>query len=79
MAVEHIRKRVTKNELISRMLSIIRLKKDYGFKKNFKKFVQSLAEDARLINRQNSVTLVNTKEVFGVHVECAMPCGLPPQ
>ena len=24
-------------------------------------------------------SLVNTKEVFGVHAECVVPCGVPPQ
>ena len=28
---------------------------------------------------ERSVSLVNTKEVFGDHVESLVPCGVPPQ
>ena len=55
LAVEHILKRVSHIDLKNRMLCTIKLNKDKGFKKNFKNFTKGLAQEARFIDRINSV------------------------
>ena len=55
LAVEHILKRISHSDLTNRMLSTIKLNKDKGFKKNYKKFIKELAHEARFIDRINSM------------------------
>lgn len=69
IAVEHLLKRVSHQDLKNRMLSTLKLNRDKAFKKNFKKFVKELAKEARLIDRINSVkrfqaTLSDSDEDF---------------
>ena len=57
LAVEHILKRLSHSHLKNCMLSTIKLNRDKGFKKNFKNFINELAQEASFIDRINSVKI----------------------
>lgn len=54
LAVEHVLKRVSHEQLRNRMLLTIKLRKEEGFKKNYKAFMRKLVKEAKQIDRHET-------------------------
>ncbi|PXF44743.1 hypothetical protein BWQ96_05502 [Gracilariopsis chorda] len=64
LAVEHVIKRVTHEQLRKRMLLTIKLRKEEGFKKNYKAFMRELLKEAKQIDRHEAAKGLKARSNF---------------
>lgn len=64
LAVGHVLKRVTHDQLRNRLLLTIKLRKEEGFKKNYNAFMRELVREAKQIDRYEAARRFNPQSSF---------------